>query len=634
MTVNSSTGSSKKRSAEPKAVKKTKSVKNAGKTAKIFKEDTLPSVFQARVKKYGDRDCVRYRKDGEYVPWSWNDMDRMVRRTGYFLMGRGIGKKDHVAIFSANRYEWWVSDMGALSAGAATVPVYATDSPEEAQYILKDSGAKICFVSTEDHLNRVLKVKKNLPELKLIVTFDEVKTRKRGVISFREALEEGAACADQEKLDRRIHSIKPKDLATVIYTSGTTGAPKGVMLSHDNFIQDGILSLERFHPHVTDSDRFFSILPLSHALERNTGYYIPIYVGATVYFCEDVSKTLMRDLTEVRPTIMVSVPRIFEKIHAAVLSKLSDAPASKKMIFGWAMKIAKKNVEYTVKRKPRKGLFAKEYDLADKLIFSKLRKAVGFDNINFVVSGGGPLSVSDAEFFMGMGLTFCEGYGMTETSPVTNANKPGFLKPGTVGPALKNTDVKISDEGEILIRGPQVMMGYYKNKKATKEVMTEDGFIRTGDKGMIDEDGNLVITGRIKDIIITSGGKNISPQNIEGKLQESLYIEQSAVIGERRKFLSALVVPEFAELEKWAKKNGIKAGSRAELVKNPQVTALYQKEFDKYMAGFARVEQIKKFTLLSQGWSQETGELTPSLKIKRHVIDEKFAAEIEAMYKD
>ncbi len=616
------------------AAKESAGKTKAGKKTLVIKENTMPGIFQAKVKKYGDRDCVRYRKDGKYVPWSWNEMNSMVRDLSCFLAGRGISKKDRVALFSGNRYEWWVCDLGILSAGAADVPVYATDSPEEAEYILKNSGAKICFVSTEDHLNRVLKVKRKLPELKLIVVFDEVSSKKRGVISFKEALAEGHDSGKPGDFEKRLADVKPSDVATIIYTSGTTGAPKGVMLTHDNFVKNMLQSVDCFTPQVTENDIFFSILPLSHALERTTGYYCAVYVGGTVAFVEDVSKTLMRDLAAVRPTVMVSVPRIFEKIHAAVLSKLNDASSFKKFIFSAAMKVANRNVQYTCTGKKRTGFFALQYSLFDSLVFAKLRSAVGFDRINFVVSGGGPLSVSDAEFFMGMGICICEGYGMTETSPVTNANRPGLMKPGTVGPALKDTEVKISDDGEILIRGPQVMKGYYRDRAATKEAMTADGFIKTGDKGVIDEDGYLAITGRIKDVIITAGGKNISPQNIEGKLKESLFIEQAALIGDRRKYLSALIVPEFDELKKWAARNGIVYSALSDLVKKEEVIRLYTDELAKYMASFARVEQIRRFRLMDHGWSQETGELTPSLKVKRHVIEEKYAAEINDMYAD
>ncbi|MCK9264818.1 MAG: AMP-binding protein, partial [Deltaproteobacteria bacterium] len=300
--------------------------------------------------------------------------------------------------------------------------------------------------------------------------------------------------------------------------------------------------------------------------------------------------------------------------------------------FNWAMSLARKNLPYICHDRPRKGLFAIQYAVADKIIFSKLKAALGMDRLRFALSGGGPLSVSDAEFFLGMGIKVCEGFGLTETAPVTHGNRPDHIKPGTVGPALKDTLVKIGEGGEVLIKGPQVMMGYYKNEEATKEVMTEDGYFRTGDIGEIDSDGYLKITGRIKDIIVTSGGKNISPQNIENSLKTSAFIEQVAVIGDNRKYLSALIVPAFDELESWAKNNGVPYGSRRELLEHPEVNKLYESEIKEYTQYFARVEQIRKFRLLDTEWSQQTDELTPTLKVKRRVISVKYAREIETMY--
>ncbi|MGB4108972.1 MAG: AMP-binding protein, partial [Desulfomonilia bacterium] len=298
----------------------------------------------------------------------------------------------------------------------------------------------------------------------------------------------------------------------------------------------------------------------------------------------------------------------------------------------WAMGIARDNRPYICNNKPRTGLFAMKYNLADKIIFSKLKVALGMDRLHGAISGGGPLSVSDAEFFLGMGIRILEGFGLTETSPVTNGNKPKKIKPGTVGPAVKDTIIKIGEGGEILVKGPQVMKGYYKNEEATREVFTEDGFFRTGDIGEIDDEGYLKITGRIKDIIVTSGGKNISPQNIENSLQASPYIEQVAVIGDNRKYLSALIVPSFENLEKWANEQGIWFSSHKDLISNDKVAALFEKEIEENMKDFARVEQIRKFTLLDTPWAQETGELTPTLKLKRRVINQKYARVIDAMY--
>ncbi len=597
-----------------------------------YQETTMPAIFQNQAEKYGDKACVAYKKGGAYVDISWNDMNTMVRNTACYLISKGIKKGDKVAIFAENRYEWWIADLAILSIGAVDVPIYGTNSSEEAQYILDNSDSKICFVSTEDHLERVVKAWKKAPKLKEIIVFNPFKGKKKNIITIEEAFALGAKSGKKADFEKRIKAINGDDLATLIYTSGTTGNPKGVMLTHKNFVSNVKQSIADFTEFVTDRDTFLSFLPLSHSLERTIGFYLPIHQGSRVAFVVDVSKTLQENLVEVRPDCMISVPRIYEKLHSGILSKVADAPPVKKALFNWAMKVARKNIAYNCKNRPRTGFFAKKYDFADKLIFSKLKKAIGLDRLKIAISGGGPLAVSDLEFFLGMDLKIYEGFGLTETTPVTNVNRPWEIKPGTVGPALKDTVIKISDEGEILIKGPQVMKGYYKNPQATKEVFTKDGFFKTGDIGVVDEDGYLAITGRIKDIIVTSGGKNISPQNIENSLKTSLYIEQVAVIGDNRKYLAALIVPAFPELQKWAKKNGVAFSVNADLIENDKVLALIDSEIKSNMKSFARGEQIRRFRLLDAEWSQESGELTPSLKVKRRVINDKYAKEIESMY--
>ncbi|MFY9112507.1 MAG: long-chain fatty acid--CoA ligase [Desulfomonilia bacterium] len=597
-----------------------------------YRETSMGAIFQNRVQELGEKACVAYKNaQGVYTDISWRQMDEMVRKVGYFLLSRGIKPGDKIALFSPNRYEWWVTDLAILSIGAVNVPIYATNSAVEAKYIIENSDSVICFTGEKEHLDKVMEVKDKLPGLREIIVFDDLKPSVEGVIDLKEAMKQGSAFDGKAGFEERLKSINPDDMATIIYTSGTTGDPKGVMLSHNNFISN-VNQLYSVDPELFKEEHtLLSFLPLSHSFERTVGYYSALNAGKKVCFAEDFSK-ILQNLQEVRPTLIVSVPRLYEKIHAGILAKVSEAPSVKKALFNWAMSLAKKNLPYICRDKPRKGLFALQYALADKIIFSKLKAALGMDRLRFALSGGGPLSVSDAEFFLGMGIKVCEGFGLTETSPVTHGNRPDFIKPGTVGPALRDTLVKIGKDGEVLIKGPQVMMGYYKNEAATKEVMTEDGFFRTGDIGEIDSDGYLKITGRIKDLIVTSGGKNISPQNIENSLKTSIYIEQVAVIGDNRKYLSALIVPAFAELENWAKNNGISFASRRELLEHPEVQKLFAGEIQENTKHYARVEQIRKFKLLDAEWSQQTDELTPTLKVKRRVIDKKYAREIESMY--
>ena len=577
--------------------------------------------------------CAYRNNEGKFVDISWLEMDSMSRSLGKYLISRGIKAGDKVAIFSANRYEWWVADLGILSAGAINVPVYPTNTTQETRYILEDSDARICFVGTNIHMQKVLEIIDALPVLEEIIVFDEISVDNPKVITFTQALEKGKVINDNGELDQRVKAINPGAVATIIYTSGTTGNPKGVMLSHNNMTTNAE-QWKALSPGVIDSMPHvaLSFLPLSHVFERTITYYgACVSAGHKVYFAKDIT-TVLSDMVEVRPTIFASVPRVFEKMHAGILAKVATAPPLKQKLFGWAMDVAKRNLPYICNGKKRTGLFALEYALAHKLIISKLLTAIGLNRVVIGGSGGGPLSAADAEFFIGMGMMVLEGFGMTETSPLALANVPGHIRPGTVGKPLVETECKIGEGGELLIKGPQVMLGYYKNEAATKEAFTSDGFLKTGDIAEIDSEGNFKITGRIKDIIITSGGKNISPQNIEGSLMSSTYINYVALIGDRRSYVTALIVPAFDVLESWAKNNGISAASKSELIKHEKVRELYESQIKEFAKEYGQVEQIKKFTLLENDWSQETGELTPTLKLKRRVIVDKYKELIDQMY--
>ena len=597
-----------------------------------YKETSMGAIFQNRVQKYGDETLLFYK--GKSETWeeiSWNQLNTMVMDLAMFLIEKGIQPRDKVALFSPNRYEWWLADLAILSVGAVNVPIYATNSVEESRYIIDNSDAKMCFVGEKEHMEKIIKAKDRLPNLGEIVIFDDLDEPVPGVVTLKDALTEGGAHPHEEEFHERLTHIEMDDVATIIYTSGTTGNPKGVMLTHNNFVSNVNQAYAADPDFLTGDHTFLSFLPLAHSLERTCGYYLPMFIGKKVAFAESTDK-LLQNFTEIRPTFLVSVPRIYEKVHSGLLAKVSTAPPLKKALFNWAMGVARENLPYVCENRERTGWFALKYRIADKLIFSKLRAALGMDRIKAAISGGGPLSVSDAEFFLGMGVKIIEGFGLTETTPITNANRPALIKPGTVGSPLKDTVVKIGDFGEILIKGPQVMKGYYKNEEATREAFTDDGFFRTGDIGEIDEDGYLKITGRMKDIIVTSGGKNISPQNIENTLLASPFIEQTAIIGDNRKYLSALIVPDFATLEKWAGEQGISFENRSELIENPEVTKLYEQEIETLMKDYARVEQIRKFRLLDREWSQDTGEMTPTMKLKRSIVQEKYRNEIEAMY--
>jgi long-chain acyl-CoA synthetase len=596
-----------------------------------FKETSMSAIFQNQAEKYGKKAVVAYKKGAGYVDVSWAEMNRLIHDLAYYLLSIGVKKGDKIALFSPNRPEWWVASQATLSIGGVSVPIYSTNSAEEAKYILANSDSRLCFVGNEEILERVLKIRSGAKKLKKIVIFDEYMKKKTDVITLSEVYSIGQKYNKKNEFDKRLASIKPGDLSTLIYTSGTTGNPKGVMLTHDNFVSNAKNVSGEIKDYMGVNDVLLSFLPLSHSLEMTCGYYIPILIGSKVAFAEDISK-LLDNFLEVRPTVIVSVPRIYEKLHAGILAKVADAPPVKKKIFDWAVGIAARNLPYTCRDIPRKGLFAIQFNLADKLVFSNLKKALGLDRLRFANSGGGPLSVSDAEFFLGMGLKVLEGFGLTETSPVTHFNRPWYIKPGTVGQPIPETKAKISDEGELLLKGPQIMKGYYKNPRATREVFTRDSWFKTGDMGFIDEEGFLKITGRIKDIIVTAGGKNISPQNIENSLLDSTFIEQVAVIGDRRKYLSVLLVPDFAVLQRWAKRNKVAFTDRKDLIGKNEVIKLLESEINKRTRQFARVEQIRKFTILDTEWSQASGEMTPTQKVKRRVIEAKYIKEIDAMY--
>ncbi len=599
---------------------------------KKFEEVSMAAVFQNRTMEHGDEACVAYRNDAaEWFDVSWNQMSEMIHNLAYYLMEKGIQHGDKVAVFSPNRYEWWVADMAILSIGAVNIPIYATNTSDEVRYILDNSDARICFVGTKVHLEKVVAVRNRLPKLMEIVLFDDLDKKAEGVITVKEAFKFGKDHADEALFNRRLTAIKPEDLCTFIYTSGTTGDPKGVMLSHKNIISNVHQFNAYFPEMISRFHKAPSFLPLSHAVERTAVYYCQVFCANKIHFVKSID-TLLQDLQHIHPSIMASVPRVLEKMYEAITAKVALAPPIKQKLFAWALSVGRRNVPYICKGKQRTGLFALEYKLADKLIFSKLKALIGLDQIYFIGLGGAPMSQKVLEFFLGMDIPCCDAYGLSETSPMVTCNYVGHIQPGTIGVPVINTEVKISDEGEILIRGPQVMVGYYKNEEATKEAITPDGFLKTGDMGKFDADGNLSITGRIKDIIITSGGKNISPQNIENSLMFSTFINQLAIIGDGRKYLSALIIPAFEVLEPWAKDNGISFASRADLIKHEKVQALFATQIKEYTKEYGQVEQIKKFTLLEKEWLQETGELTPTLKVKRRVITSKYSDMIDKMY--
>lgn len=597
-----------------------------------YSEKHIAGIFHNRAETYQYETCVRYKKDGRYTPISWKEMQNKVVRTGLGLVSLGVEPGDMVGIFSENSWEWMVADLAALSIGCPDAPIYATNSAAESAYIINDSLTKVLFVSDKDHLDRILSVRTKLSPLKHIVTFDEIDVSDKDVMSLEELMRRGDALQDKSVFESRLAAIRPENLATLIYTSGTTGQPKGVMLTHANFVAN-VMQAYASHPIIDHRDEALALLPWSHSLGRTVSLYLMFQIGAPVNLAESFS-TVLENMQEIRPTLVVSVPRLFEKFHSGIISKADKAPPLKKKLFGWALAVADRAVDYLVQRKPMPVPIRVQYELAEALVYSKLRQALGLDRIRIFISGGGPLAPEIDRFFNGIGVAVHNGYGLTETSPVTNVNRFDVFEFGSVGPALPDTQVRIAQDGEILIKGPQVMKGYFNKPDDTKAVFTEDGWFMTGDIGRIDDRGCLYITDRKKDIIVTAGGKNVAPQNIENTLVSDLFIEQTVVIGEGKKFLSALIVPNFKELTGYAKKQGISFNSNEDLVKKPEIIAFYDAKIKTLMKDYARVEQIRRFTILPREFSIDTGELTPTLKIKRKVVGKNYAVEIDNMYKE
>lgn len=596
-----------------------------------FSADSVVTMFNKNTRINPNWPQIHYRKDGKYTAISRGEFRQYVFQCVSALIDAGVRKGDHIAIYSANCWQWWVADMASLIMGAVVVPIYPTNSEEETLYIIKHAGVKICFTSGDEQFRNAAAVKKRFSSLKLIITMENRKGT--GVVFFDAFLKKGQKKQNDALIEKKMSLVKSKDLATIIYTSGTTGNPKGVMLTHGNLVSDVLQLADVFGDYLADNDIFLSFLPLSHALERAAGYYAPIMFSSQVAFAESV-RTVSEDMKEIQPTVLISVPRLYEKIHAGINSAIKSMPFHRRMIINAAFTVGMRNIPNVCANRKPSGFAGAVFSFFDSIVLAKMRYQIGMSRLKLAVSGGGPLSRNDTDFLLSMGVGVFEGFGLTEAAPVTHVGRVGKIRPGTVGTAMCDTKALLSDEGELLIKGPQVMKGYYREKKSTKETFTKNGYLKTGDLGKIDGEGYLTIMGRIKDIIVTSGGKNISPQNIEEALKKSNYIEHAAIVGDRMKFLSAIIVPDFIELEKWAAKNKISFSSRDDLVSMKEVKSLISNDLEVIMKKFSRVEQIRAFTIIPDTWGIDTGELTPTLKVKRRIITEKYAAQIKELYRE
>ena len=591
---------------------------------------TLTQLFFDAIGKFNRPDALQVKIGGTYRPISHSDVLTRVRRAARGMSGLGAKRGDRIAILSENRPEWAIADYACLTAGFADVPVYPTLPADQIAYILKDSGAVGIFVSNRDQAEKIKEIRSRVPGLQWVVSFDELGPLADMSIATLEG--RGAAGETKETTDTfraEALSVRPDDLATLIYTSGTTGEPKGVMLTHDN-IYSNVMAAMKAIP-FDGRDVGLSFLPLSHIFERMAGHYLMFATGTSIAYAESID-TVPINLAEVRPTLVLSVPRLYEKMYARILETALTGSFIKRRIFFWAKSVAERWADEKLAGREPAGGLARQYGIAQKLVFSKLKTRTG-GRLRYFVSGGAPLASDINKFFYAAGLTILEGYGLTETSPVIAVNTPENFRIGTVGKAIDGVEIKIASDGEILTRGPHVMKGYYNKPDATREVMDADGWFHTGDIGEL-RDGFLAITDRKKDIIVTAGGKNIAPQPLENKVKSNKYVAQAVMLGDKRKFPSMLIVPNFDQLEKWAMKRNIIWTDRAQLLRMPTIQAKMEKEVAEELAGTAHFELPKKIGLLEEDFSIERGELTPTLKVKRRAIDKHYKTLIDSLYDD
>ncbi len=591
--------------------------------------ETIHLAFLKQTENLKNSTALKYKKRGRYRDISWEEFRVNVKNTALGLVSLGIRRNDRIALLAENRPEWAYADMGILCTGAINVPIYPTNTKEEVFYILKDASCRAIFVSNKDHLKKILSIRKGLKSLKHIIAFDADKKKIPGVISFKEFIKAGRLLERQKPylFEELINRPVKEDAATIIYTSGTTGPPKGVMLTHENFLSN-ICSCFDIFP-IGKTDVALSMLPLSHVFERMAGYYFMLMKGAQIAYAESFLK-VEQNIREIRPTVMCAVPRFFEKVYTKVLDTAVKAPFFKKQFMLWAINVGKEFSHEKLDNHHISPLLLAEYIIANKMVLGKLKSALG-GRIRFFISGGAPLSKEIAEFFYSAGVQILEGYGLTETSPVIAVNRLNSFRFGTVGKPIAGVKVRIAKDGEILTRGSHVMKGYFNKPGETKRAI-RNGWFHTGDIGRFDKNRFLIITDRKKDIIITSGGKNVSPQNIENLIRTDRYISNVMVYGDRKKYLTAIIVPEFKNIQSYAGYKKIAFKNISELVNEPRIYDFIKRRIDKRQESLASYERIKKFILLDREFSLRAGEVTPTLKVKRRFVSEKFKGLLDSLY--
>ncbi len=591
---------------------------------------TINQMVQNTIQQHGSETALSHKVDKVYQDISYATLAERIKDFCLGLTELGLRKGDRVALLSENRPEWAITDLAILAGGGATVPMFSTLTSAQVEYIVRDSGAKILCVSSERQLQKIKDWDAKVPtNLQHIVIFDELQDD--SVRPFDQVCELGQQVENGDQVYQQTsEAVEPSDLASIIYTSGTTGDPKGAMLTHSNFMSNvqaatGVVT-------IGPEDVFLSFLPLSHVFERMGGHYLPLSSGATIAYAESPF-TIRQNMQEVRPTIMMSVPRVYEAMHERILNSVKEGSPTKQKIFHWSVGVGSKVSQAIQQKKKPSSMLSLKASIANKLVFEKL-KAVTGGRLRFFVSGGAPLSKAIAEFFHAAGILILEGYGLTETSPVISVNRPNQWKFGTVGPVIPGVEMKIAEDGEILSRGPHIMQGYFNKPSDTAEAIDADGWFHTGDIGEIDEEGFLTITDRKKNLLILSNGKNVAPQPIENQLKQSPYISEIMLIGDQRRTITALIVPNYDAIKEFAAEQQLETEDLPALLQTQEVQRLIRGEINQYSADFADFERVRMFTLMAEEFSEESGEMTPTLKLKRPIIMENHKAAIDQMYGD
>lgn len=596
----------------------------------------LPQLVHTVCLKYWDKKVAfKFKVNGQYQELKYSELWEKIEDFSLGLLSLGFKQNDRIGIVSENRIEWFIVDLAISSIGAISVPIFPITTAKQEEFIFNDCTAVGVVVSNKFQLNKILQVKDNIPSLRHFIIMDEfdgIDNLDLAVKSFSEILEIGHSSRKKEQRDfiinERINRIKPEDVFSIIYTSGTTGDPKGVVLTHRNIVSNVIASAKTIN--FGEMDIFLSYLPWCHAYEH-TVIYAAFSCGSQIALAESI-ETISLNIKEIKPTLMTTVPRLLEIIRKRINAQISKEGKIKKKIFEWAVEVGKKYVLEYVQRGKSSTFLKNKYLLADKLVFSKIREKLGIQTIKFI-SGGAPLNVDVNLFFWAIGYKVYEGYGLTEASPVVSVTREDDVEFGTVGKPLENVEVRIAEDGEILVRGPNVMRGYWNDLEATKTAIDEDGWLYTGDVGQITERGNLKITDRKKYIFVNSGGKNISPRLIENVINQSQYVDQCIIIGDNREYNTALILPNFEELKKLAEVLEIKYTNLSELVSNEKIIKIIKNDIDRLQKDLSKFERVRKFALLTESFSVDSGELSPKMSVKRHIVERKYSDLIEQMYK-